>query len=185
MTDWLKLFWFFFRNLLSQKDAWVYGKEGNMWDHLSQVPALHLQLLFLGRRLQYISEALRWHCSFGVRGAEILGLMKCLAKSADVSRTQILSCGVKSHPLGLPAQAAEVMVWHCSLLLFLDHVTKYRKQQGTWKHALFFHLACFFREPEDSPVLPFLLSKWQRESLQWSGTARARIINTFLQLGPH
>lgn len=41
----------------------------------------------------------------------------------------------------------------------------------------FFHLACFFREPEDCIVLPFLLSKWQRESWQWSGTARARVTN--------
>lgn len=45
-----------------------------------------------------------------VSGAEILGLMKSLAKSDDISRTQILSGGVKSHPLGLPAQAAEVKV---------------------------------------------------------------------------
>lgn len=81
-----------------------------MWDHLSQVPALHLQLLFLGKKLESVSKALRWHCSFGVRGAEILILMNSLAKGAHVGRTQISSCGVKSYPLGLPVQAAEVMV---------------------------------------------------------------------------
>jgi len=98
-----------------------------MWDDLSQVPALHLQLFFLGKKLRSVSEALRWHCSFRVRATEILDLMKSLARSADISRMQILSCGMKSHPLGLPAQAAEVMVRHCSLWLFLGRGTKCRK----------------------------------------------------------
>lgn len=78
-----------------------------MWDHLSEVPALHLQLLFLGKEIQSVSEAMRF--GFGVRGAE-MGMMKSLGRSADVSRTQLSSCWVKCHPLGLPAQAAEVMV---------------------------------------------------------------------------
>lgn len=39
----------------------------------------------------------------------------------------LTSVGCRFHPVGLPAQAAEVMVWHCSLCLFLGHVTKYRK----------------------------------------------------------
>lgn len=38
-------------------------------------------------------------------GTEILGLMKSLAK-----RTEVSLCAVKPHPLGLPAQPAEVTV---------------------------------------------------------------------------
>lgn len=95
---------------MNQKDAGVYRKEGNMWDHLSEIPSLHLQLLFLGKKTQSVSESMRWSCSFGVRGAEILGVMRSLGRRADVSRTQPLSCWVKCHPLGLAAQAAEVMV---------------------------------------------------------------------------
>lgn len=81
-----------------------------MWDHLSEVPSLHLQLLFLGKKTQSVSEAMRRHCNFGVRGAEILGIMKCLGRSADISRTQPLSSWVKCHPSCLAAQAAEVVV---------------------------------------------------------------------------
>lgn len=100
-----------------------------MWDHLSEVPSLHLQLLFLGKKTPSVSDAMRWHCSFGVRSAGILGVMKSFGRSADISRTQPLSCWVKCHPWGLAAQAAEVMVLHCSMWLFLVHVTKYRKLQ--------------------------------------------------------
>lgn len=47
---------------------------------------------------------------FGVKSAEILGVMESLGRSADVNRTQPLSCWVKCHPSGLASQAAEVMV---------------------------------------------------------------------------
>lgn len=81
-----------------------------MWDHLSEVPSLHLQLLFLGKKTEPVSEAMGWHCSFSVRGAEILAMMKSLGRTADISRAQPLSCWVKCHSWGLAARAAEVMV---------------------------------------------------------------------------
>ena len=49
---------------------------------------------------------------FWCQGRRNLGLDEVFGKKslADFSRTQISPCGVKSHPLGLPAQTAEVMV---------------------------------------------------------------------------
>lgn len=38
-----------------------------MWDHLSEVPALHLQLLFLGKEIQSVSEAMRFGFGVGVQ----------------------------------------------------------------------------------------------------------------------
>lgn len=80
-----------------------------MWDYLSQVPTFHLQLFFLGKKLQPASEAPRWPCRFG-DGTEVLDLVKSLAKSSDICGTQSWFHGVKSHFLDLPAQAAIVVV---------------------------------------------------------------------------
>lgn len=81
-----------------------------MRDYLSQVPAFHLQLFFLGKKFQPASQSPRWHCRFGGKGTKALTLVKSLAKSSDICGTQTLFHGVKSHPLDLPAQAAEVVV---------------------------------------------------------------------------
>lgn len=76
-----------------------------MWNHLPEVPSLHLQLLFLGKKTQSVSRGNEVALQFWGRGAEILGVMKSLGRSADISRTQPLSCWVKvkCHPWGLAA----------------------------------------------------------------------------------
>lgn len=48
-------------------------------------------------------------CGFGGKSAESLAL-KSLAKSSDIGGTHTSFGGMKSHPLDLPAQAAEVVV---------------------------------------------------------------------------